>query len=982
MSDSDKKSENENGGLGFDPLAWMNDDTVNSAGTSASPAQVKKPAKKTGNKDMGLNVELLESSFQALAPMGEELTRRFYNELFEQYPGVKPLFANTTIEEQHKKLLAAISLVVNSLRKPAELQKALKALGKRHKNYGAVAEHYPAVAKVLLGVMEELAGDLWSEELEDAWTQALNVVAETMLKAYKEEKPMAASAKKMMGVSGPGGAIFSDLGVLKGIMEHAPLNIMIADENENIVFVNRRAVEVLTEIEGELASYLPGFSVGSVIGGSIHRYHKNPQAIKDILHGLRPGEKRKGEIKPGRFVFEHETRVLSDNDGNRLGYVVQWHDVTERRMKEEDAFRLQRAVDGAQTAMMMIDRDFNITYANESTKILLSEHEATLKTIYPGFRVEKAVGTCIDTFHKNPAYQRRLLDDPRNLPYEADIQVGPLTFHIRVGLMQDLDGNYIGNTLEWSDVTELRRKEIEVARLTSAVQGATANLMLCDENLNITYVNPAVVNMFRLRQSDLRQTFPGFDVNNIVGQCIDQFHKNPAHQRQLLADMSRLPASAEMEVAGLSFRVNASAIKGPSGEYMGNMVQWEDITEQKDAERQIEHLIGSAMNGQLNERLSVDDYQGFMRNLGTGINELLETVVKPIRESTRVIKSLSEGDLRAMMTGEYEGEFADMRDSLNQSMSNLKNMVSQIQSSSVNIVNAAGEIAQGNSDLSQRTEEQASSLEETASSMEELTGTVKQNADNARQANQLAAGAREQAEKGGDVVTRAISAMTEINSSSKKIADIIGVIDEIAFQTNLLALNAAVEAARAGEQGRGFAVVAGEVRNLAQRSAGAAKEIKALIQDSVEKVSDGSKLVDQSGQTLQEIVAAVKKVSDIIAEIAAASQEQSSGIEQVNKAVTQMDQVTQQNAALVEEAAAASESMDEQARGLSDLVSYFKIDESSSLPGRMGSAPTAKPKVASTPRPAAAPVARAAAKPAARPRPQASGDDDGQWEEF
>ena len=239
----------------------------------------------------------------------------------------------------------------------------------------------------------------------------------------------------------------------------------------------------------------------------------------------------------------------------------------------------------------------------------------------------------------------------------------------------------------------------------------------------------------------------------------------------------------------------------------------------------------------------------------------------------------------------------------------------------------AGEISQGNVDLSQRTEEQASSLQQTASSMEQLTSTVKQTADNAQQATRLSHTAHEEATKGGEVVGKTIEAMSEINAASKKIADIIGVIDEIAFQTNLLALNAAVEAARAGEQGRGFAVVAAEVRNLAQRSATAAKEIKGLINDSVEKVNHGTQLVDTSGQSLEEILNAVKKVNDIIAEIATASQEQSAGIDQINKAITQMDEVTQQNAALVEQAAAGSESLNDQAINLNQMMTVFKLKD-------------------------------------------------------
>ncbi len=295
-----------------------------------------------------------------------------------------------------------------------------------------------------------------------------------------------------------------------------------------------------------------------------------------------------------------------------------------------------------------------------------------------------------------------------------------------------------------------------------------------------------------------------------------------------------------------------------------------------------------------------------------------------------VAQLAAHGDLTQRVPVTSQDELGQMSEALNRMFENVAQVVANVRQSADQVATAAGEITQGNDDLSQRTSEQASSLEETSASMEEMTSTVKQNADNAKQANQLAIAAREVAEKGGSVTSKAVQAMEEINNSSKKIADIINVIDEIAFQTNLLALNAAVEAARAGEQGRGFAVVATEVRNLAQRSASAAKEIKDLINESVQKVGDGSELVNQSGKTLEEIVNSVKRVTDIISEITAASQEQSSGIEQVNKAIMQIDQTTQQNAALVEQAASTAQSMLQQSGALQRDVAFFKTSGSGS----------------------------------------------------
>ena len=388
---------------------------------------------------------------------------------------------------------------------------------------------------------------------------------------------------------------------------------------------------------------------------------------------------------------------------------------------------------------------------------------------------------------------------------------------------------------------------------------------------------------------------------------------------------------------------------------------------------QIQTLAQAAAAGDFSQRGDALRFDHDFRVMIEHLNTMMEVADGNLSQLSHLLQAIANGDLTARMQGQFHGVFASMRDDANTTVAQLTQIVSRIQHASGSISTAAGEIASGNNDLSRRTEQQAANLEETAASMEELTSTVRQNAEHARQANQLAIGAHSVASQGGEVVGKVVSTMHEIDASSRRIADIITVIDGIAFQTNILALNAAVEAARAGEQGRGFAVVASEVRTLAQRSASAAKEIKGLIDESVGKVAEGSALVNQAGATMGEIVASVQRVTDIMAEISAASQEQSAGIEQVNQTVMQMDETTQQNAALVEEATAAARSMEEQAGHLTDAVSLFKL-EGQAAPA-VAAAPAARHAAPARPRAPAAPVRRAAVR-----EPVLANE--GDWQEF
>ncbi len=479
------------------------------------------------------------------------------------------------------------------------------------------------------------------------------------------------------------------------------------------------------------------------------------------------------------------------------------------------------------------------------------------------------------------------------------------------------------------------------ARIKCALDNVSSNVMIADNDRNIIYMNRTVTAMMQNVESDLRKALPTFEAKRLLGGSIDQFHKKPEHQKHLLATFTST-FNTQIEVGGRTFALIANPVFGENGERLGAVVEWNDRTIEVAVEREVADLVNAAADGDFTRRLELGNKSGFLLNLATGLNQLVETADRGLQDVVRMLSALAQGDLTQRITDQYQGTFGQLKDYSNETAVSLTRMLGQIRESADTIYTAANEISVGNTDLSSRTEEQASSLEETASSMEELTSTVKLNADNARQANSLAMNASEVASDGGQLVERVVQTMSSINDSSRKISDIIGVIDGIAFQTNILALNAAVEAARAGEQGRGFAVVAAEVRNLAQRSAAAAKEIKTLISDSVDKVETGNTLVAQAGKTMNEIVTAIKRVTDIMAEIAAASAEQSTGIEEVNGAVSQMDEMTQQNAALVEEAAAAAESLLEQATSMTEAVAIFKFEQAHQRPAL--SAPLAASK--------------------------------------
>jgi methyl-accepting chemotaxis protein len=619
--------------------------------------------------------------------------------------------------------------------------------------------------------------------------------------------------------------------------------------------------------------------------------------------------------------------------------------------------------------------DYNITHLDKRVDEAQASYENTVVTVWIDIAVLAGLGILLGW-----ATARTISRPLRHAAAVAgDIAQGKLDSHIQqhgrdeTGSLLEAMRTMQGNLRERIEADAVVAQES--LRIRTALDRTSANVMIADADRNIIFGNRPLMEMLRAVEADIRRDLPGFSVDGLVGSNIDQFHRNPAHQARMLGEL-RGTHNARINVGGRIMSLVINPVADPHGNSIGFVVEWADRTAEIQVEQDVSRIVQSAIAGNLDERVDLKGKQGFLLQLSTQLNGLLDAISGSVNQVSNLLRALSQGDLRQRMHGEFEGVFARMRDDANATVDQLTTIVSGIQRASAAINTASTEIAAGNNDLSRRTEQQAANLEETAASMEELTSTVKQNADHARQANQLAIGAASVASEGGQVVGQVVSTMSEIQGASRKIADIISVIDGIAFQTNILALNAAVEAARAGEQGRGFAVVATEVRSLAQRSATAAKEIKALIEDSTDKVAGGAALAEQAGKTMGELVASVQRVTDIMAEISSASQEQASGIEQVNQTIVQMDETTQQNAALVEEASAAARSMEEQANSLAQAISQFQLEDGAYDARASEAAATLLRSVNTLPFPVRKPIAP---RSAIAPAPTANQAD---WAEF
>ena len=712
------------------------------------------------------------------------------------------------------------------------------------------------------------------------------------------------------------------LATLKSAIEGSGTATVQINTDRVITYANPAISRLVEENLQIFQTAFPSVDFTKLVGTCTDVFHQHPEKQASIL--ANPSQlPYQTEISVDHLKFALNITGLFSPDGTHTGCNLEWQDITALREQESVALRYQGAVDSSATASMHINRDLEITYANQATIKLVQDNLKAFQSAYPSVDFNNLIGACIDIFHANPSYQRGILDNINNMPYTATIKVQDLSFNLNISAILDASGNYIGNALEWQNVTAALQSANRAEAMFSMIENAATNFMTCDKDLVITYCNPAVKNMLRPYQEELRKLFPGFDVDSLVGTCIDRFHANPSHQRDLLSNPRNLPAQAEIKVGGLEFGVNATALMDSEGNFMGNGVEWSNLNERAKYRNEMNKVITGASNGNLSVRGDTNALDEVYQPMMSGVNDIMDAIVAPIKEAGQVLQKMAQSNLTARMEGEYAGDFNEMKENLNNAVGALDNAMSQVNSSSQQVGNASQQISAGAQTLAEGASSQASSIEEISASLEEMSSMVKQNADNASHATQLAKQAMQSSSKGSEAMERMGQAINKIKDSSDETAKIVKTIDEIAFQTNLLALNAAVEAARAGDAGKGFAVVAEEVRSLAQRSAEAAKNTAALIEEAVINAQGGVQITEEVRGALGEIVDGSTKVSDLITEIAAASNEQAEGISQVTEAVTCMDKVTQDNSANSEESAAAAAELNTQVGQLNQIIGGF-----------------------------------------------------------
>lgn len=687
-------------------------------------------------------------------------------------------------------------------------------------------------------------------------------------------------------------------GMLKNsALDAVETNIMVADRDYNIVYVNNSLNNMLLVAEQDIQKDLPNFNANSVVGSNIDVFHKKPSMQRAMLDKLTTAHRTRLLIG-GRTFMLLVTPVFEQQ--RRTGTVVEWQDMTELLRREEqdrqvaiqekksleENLRIRNALDASTANIMLADDELNIIYVNRSMAATLRHIETAIQQSIPAFSAASVVGTNIDVFHKAPAHQRKMLSALQE-PHTAVLRFSEYTLELIITPVFNLENQRTATIVEWKDITVQLKNDQQMLALFGSAFNA-------------------------IQQGEFKQRIETHNLTGVINEIATKYNEAVTILDAAISDNAkvlqavsegRLDVAPQVKCAGLLAELAQST-----------------ATVTKTVNRVVSAVLGmvtDAQQGNLSNRADSSQYLNSFEVLIESMNQLLEATERPIKETADVMNGLREGDLNILVEGDYQGTYGELKNSVNGTIESFRQVISDVRSNSESLAQASSEVSATAQSLAQGASEQAASVEETSAAVEQMTASIAQNAENAKVTDSMSAKAAQEAREGGVAVENTVQAMKDIASK-------IGIIDDIAYQTNLLALNAAIEAARAGEHGKGFAVVAAEVRKLAERSQVAAQEISTLASGSVQKA-------ERAGSLLKEIVPAIGKTSDLVQEIAAASDEQSAGVGQINESMSQVTQATQQSASASEELAATAEEMSGQAETLMQLVSYFKIDNDNTV---------------------------------------------------
>lgn len=795
-------------------------------------------------------IQLVQSSFAKVTPIADTAADLFYTRLFELDPSLSRLFRGDRVE-QGRKLMQMIGAAVRGLDDLDKLVPVVRQLGVRHLGYGVEDSHYDTVASALLWTLEKGLGKDFTSEVREAWTEVYGVLAKTMKEAARDQLDAVPTGMAPTQQIWLVAVLIAALPAVLGLIFKGSSHLWVVGLGAAVsaiggaLWLQKQLAQPLAHINGVVEGLVKqnfGASTESRATGLAGRTLKALSLVQTVMK-----------------ASHDQTSWRQSKSGQASG------------LSAAESTRLKQALDVAATNIMVADENHNIVYVNHSLAEMLKLAEADLRKQLPAFNAATVVGTNIDVFHKNPSHQRNMLAHLTS-NYKTNLAIGGRHFQLIVNPIVDDKGQRLGTVVEWQDQTETlaaRDRELRQAaenqRIRNALDKCTTNVMIADDQNEIVYMNESQLVMLQGNEAELRKSLPHFDTRSLLGKNIDMFHKNPAHQRNMLASLSSTYRT-EIRVGQLVFSLIANPIVDNGGKRIGTVVEWKDRTAEAIAESEIADMVQKATEGDLSQRMATQGRQGFFKALGEGFNQLIDTMSQTIQE---------------------------------------------VQAAATQLSSAAHQVSDTSQSLSQSAASQAASVEQTSASLQEMASSIRQNSDNANVTDGMATKAAKEALEGGDAVVRTVEAM-------KEIATKISIIDDIAYQTNLLALNAAIEAARAGEHGRGFAVVAAEVRKLAERSQVAAQEIGQLAGSSVDQA-------ERAGHMLKQMVPSINKTSELVQEIAAASGEQAEGVNQISSAVEHLNSTTQQNAAAAEELSATSEELSAQAGQLQNLMDYFKL---------------------------------------------------------